>query len=162
MKNVASKSNLALLSTLQIIGKFFAELRISHHPVNQSKWRWHQYSIIGKGKILRNKREGNIICLAGKWCAMGWNQYWWSIQISILHMITSQEYFVRIHSYCAGAPYQVRPARPRSYLDFPKKSIFLSDLLTYLSSSEWGKLGTSRTKVTWLDCCSWAHLSKSQ
>ena len=37
----------------------------------------------------------------------------------------------------------IRPARPRSYLDFPKKSIFLSDLLTYLSSSEWGKLGTS-------------------
>ena len=37
----------------------------------------------------------------------------------------------------------IRPVRPRSYLDFPKKSIFLSDLLTYLSSSEWGKLGTS-------------------
>ena len=37
----------------------------------------------------------------------------------------------------------IRPVRPRSYLNFPKKSIFLSDLLTYLSSSEWGKLGTS-------------------
>ena len=37
----------------------------------------------------------------------------------------------------------IRLVRPRSYLDFPKKSIFLSDLLTYLSSSEWGKLGTS-------------------
>ena len=89
-----------LLSALQIIGKFFAELQISHQPVNQSKWRWHQYSIIGKGKILRNKREGNIICLAGKWCAMGWNQYWWSIRISILHIIILQEYFVRNHSHC--------------------------------------------------------------
>ena len=31
-----------------------------------------------------------------------------------------------------AAPYQVRPARPRSYLDFPEKSINWYFLLTYL------------------------------